>query len=163
MAVSRGLRRLLCIRDLQEEHSRLELESALGELHRLEHALQATAERDRQGRRLIEASARTGELPDRLAGLEESRAASRHALILAPRIADGEEEVVALRKEFLTKRVERRQVETLIEEAEAGDAIESGRRSQQSQDDWYSARRHRQEATTANPERTAAWRSRERT
>ena len=79
MAVSRALRRLLRIRDLQEEQSRLVLESALGELHRLENAMTATFVRDRQGRSLVQASARTGELPDRLAGLDETRAASRHA------------------------------------------------------------------------------------
>jgi len=59
MAVSRALRRLLRIRDLQEEQSRLVLESALGELHRLENAMTATFVRDRQGRSLVQASART--------------------------------------------------------------------------------------------------------
>ena len=86
MAASRALRRLLRIRDIEEEQSRLALESALSQLNRLEHALAATAERDRRGRRLVDASARTGELPDRLAGLEETRAAGRHAAALAPRI-----------------------------------------------------------------------------
>src|SRR5271166_1600976 len=108
MAVSRAMRRLLKIRDLAEEQSRLQLESALSELRRLEQALESTAERDRRGRRLIERSARTGELPDRLAGLEESRSAGRHATALAPRIADEELEVVSLRREFLLKRVGRR-------------------------------------------------------
>ena len=70
MAVSRALRRLLRIRELEEEQCRLALEAAIGELSRLEHAMAATAERDRRGRRLVEASARSGELRDRLAGLE---------------------------------------------------------------------------------------------
>ena len=84
MAVSRGLRRLLGIRNIEEEQSRLALESALAELNRLERALAAAAERDLRGRRLVETSARTGELADRLAGLEEGRTASRHAAALAP-------------------------------------------------------------------------------
>ena len=56
MAASRALRRLLRIRELQEEQSRLALESALGELHRLEHALASTFVRERRGRSLVQAS-----------------------------------------------------------------------------------------------------------
>ena len=148
MAVSRALRRLLRIRDLEEEQSRLALESALSELQRLKHALTAAAERDRGGRLLVGASARTGELPDRLAGLEETRAAARYAAALAPRIADAEVDAAALRLEYLSKRVERRQAETLIQEAEARDAIEAGRRGQQALDDWYSNRLHREHTET---------------
>ncbi|MFY9852970.1 MAG: hypothetical protein WAK26_03725 [Terracidiphilus sp.] len=141
MAVSRALRRLLGIRDLQEEQSRLLLESALGELHRLHNAMAATFVRDRNGRSLVQTSAQTGELPDRLAGLEEMRTASRHAAALTPRVDAMEEEVASRRQEFLLKRVERRQAETLIQETEAREAIESGRRSQQALDDWHGSRR----------------------
>jgi hypothetical protein len=151
MAVSRALRRLLRIRDLEEEQNRLALESALGELNRLEHALEATVERERRGRRLIEASARTGELSDRLAGLEETRAAGRHAAVLEPRIEAKEEDVTARREEFLMKRVERRQAETLIRESEAREAVEAGRRGQQALDDWYGSRLYREEAEAEAP------------
>jgi hypothetical protein len=143
MPVSRSLRRLLRIRDLEEEQSRLALESALGELNRLEHALAASAARDRRGRRLVGASVRSGELPDRLAGLEETQAAGRSAAALAPRLAETELEVVARREEFLGKRLERRQAETLIEESAARDAVEAGRHGQQALDDWYRARLYR--------------------
>ncbi|MGA3263213.1 MAG: hypothetical protein ABSC47_04120 [Terracidiphilus sp.] len=146
MAVSRALRRLLRIRDLEEEQGRLALESALGELRHLENALAATVDRARRGRQLVGASAYSGELPDRLAGLEETRAAGRHATALRPRIADAELDVVALRQEFLARRVERRQAETLIQETEARDAIEAGRRGQQALDDWYGNKLHRAEA-----------------
>jgi hypothetical protein len=47
------------------------------------------------------------------------------------------------RQEFLSKRVERRQAETLIAETEAREAIVDGRRTQQSFDDWYSSRLYR--------------------
>jgi len=146
MAVSNALRRLLKIRAIEEEQSRLALESALGELNRLEVALAATAERDRLGRRLVESSARNGVLPDRLAGLEETRAARCSATVLGPRIAEAELDVLGLREEFLSRRVERRQAETLIEETEALDALDAGRRGQQSLDDWYGNRMHRTEA-----------------
>lgn len=143
MAASRALRRLLRIRSLQEEQSRLALESSLGELHRLEHALTATVERERRGRSLIQVSAQTGELADRLAGLEETRSASLHAATLGLRIDRMGEEVTDRREEFLLKRVERRQAETLIQETEAREAIEDGRRGQQTLDDWYSSRLYR--------------------
>jgi flagellar biosynthesis chaperone FliJ len=146
MAVSRALRRLLRIRNLEEEQGRLALESAVGDLNLLEHALWATIERDRRGRRLIEASARSGQLPDRLAGMEEMRAAIRFTEALTPRIEAAKEEVADLREEFLAKRVARRQAETLIEESEARDAIDAGRRGQQSLDDWYSSRLFREKA-----------------
>ncbi len=143
MPVSRALRRLLRIREIEEEQCRMRLESATGELHRLQAALEATSERDRRGRQLVAASAHSGELPDRLAGMEETRTAARFAEFLLPRIAEKEEQVALLRQEFLAKRVEHRQAETLIEETEAKDAIEAGRRSQQMLDDWYNARKLR--------------------
>jgi hypothetical protein len=143
MAVSRALRRLLRIRILQEEQSRLALESALGELHRLEHALAATFERGRRGRSLVQSSIQTGQLMDRLAGFEETRSAGLHAAALGPRIDAMGVEVSERREDFLLKRVERRQAETLIQETEARDAIVDGRRGQQTLDDWYSSRLYR--------------------
>ena len=126
MAVSRALRRLLRIRDLEEEQCRLALESSIGELNRLQSALANTAERDRRGRRLVHASAQTGELQDRLAGLEETRAADRIVAVLEPRIEAMEAEVAERRRGFLAKRMVRRQAETLIQASEAEEADEDG-------------------------------------
>jgi hypothetical protein len=140
MAVSHALRRLLQIRGLQEEQSRLALESALGEMNRVQRALEETGERDRRGRRLVETSARTGQLLDRIAGLEEGRTASRQAMALAPQVEALEEKVAVEREAFLAKRVERRQAETLIGETEKQDAREAGRRGQQALDEWYRSR-----------------------
>jgi flagellar biosynthesis chaperone FliJ len=146
MAVSRAMRRLLRIRDLEEEQCRLALDKALSELNSLQQALTATAERARCGRRLVEASVRTGELSDRLAGIEETRAAGHHATALVPRIAEAELLVSAMRQKFLSKRVERRQAETLIRETQARDATEAGRRDQRALDDWYRFRLHLEDA-----------------
>jgi flagellar biosynthesis chaperone FliJ len=152
MAVSRALRRLLRIRNLEEEQCRLALESARGDLNRLEQALAATHERDRRGRSLVGASLYNGQLTDRLAGLEETKTAARFVKVLTPRIAAAESRVATLRQEFLAKRVERRQAETLIEETEARDAIEASRRAQQSLDDWYGNGLHRKLAGDNRPE-----------
>ena len=142
MAVAKALRRLLRILDMEEDQCRLALESALAELRQLERSLTATADRARSGRQLVLASAQSGELPDRLAGLEEIRAAKRRSVALVLRIDDAELEVAALRQAFLAKRVERRQAETLIQETEARDAVVAGRRGQQALDDWYLNRLH---------------------
>lgn len=143
MAVSRAMRRLLRVLEMQEEQSRAALASALADLKRLERALAATAERDRGGRRLVAASVSTGELADRLAGLEETRAARRHAAALAPRITETKLVAGERQREFLRKRIERRQAETLIRKTEARDAIEAGRRAQKGLDDWFLSRVHR--------------------
>lgn len=150
MAASRALRRLLRVLHLEEEQNRRTLEAALGELHSLERALQAAADQDRGGRRLIAASAQSGDLIDRIAGLEEGYTAARRAALLRPRIQESAERAAALREDYLAKRVERRQAETLVREAEAAEAAEAARRSQQSLDDWYLNRLHR----SATPEKS---------
>ena len=143
MAVSRALRRLLRIRNIEEEQCRQALDLAVADLARLQQALHEAAERSSGGRRLVQASASSGELADRLAGLQETRAADRRTVALIPWIVDAAQDVAALREDYLSKRIERRQAGTLIEEAEAREAVESERRSQQGLDDWYRNRMHR--------------------
>jgi hypothetical protein len=134
------MRRLLQVLEIQEEECRAAMELARAELERMEQALTQSRERERGGRRLVAASAATGEVTDRIAGLEETRAGKRIAAALAPRIVEAEAEVNERRREFLDKRIERRQTETLIQEAEAEDEIEAGRRAQRELDDWFLTR-----------------------
>jgi hypothetical protein len=141
MAVSRAMRRLLQVLEIQEEGCRAAMESARAELKRLERALTRSVERERGGRRLVAASAATGEITDRIAGIEETRVAKYIAAALTPRIAEAELAVNTRRREFLGKRIERRQTETLIEEAEALENVEAERRAQRDLDDWFLSRR----------------------
>jgi hypothetical protein len=141
MAVSRGLRRLLQLRQLEEDQSRVALEAALAEQHRLERALATAEGRGRHGRQLVNLAARSGDLPDRIAGLEEGRAAARQAAILEAAIPRSRQAVESERANFQAARVERRQVETLLSEAEAAETLNADRRTQQSLDDWYGSRR----------------------
>jgi hypothetical protein len=154
MAASRALRRLLRVLTIEEEQSRLALESGVGDLRLLERAYSATANQARGGRRLVISSVHSGELPDRLAGIEETQSAQRRAAALEPRIAAAEFNVETLRQAFLAKRVECRQAETLIQETEARDAIVAGRRAQQGLDDWYLNRLHAARSSPA-PETAA--------
>jgi aspartokinase len=137
MAVSRAMRRLLRVLEMQEEQAKVQMESALADLRRLERALNAAGERERAGRQLVKTSAMASESTDRLAGVEESRMASRQAAALKPRIAGAGTAVNERRREFMDKRVERRQAETVIERAEAQEAAEAGRRGQRESDDWF--------------------------
>ncbi len=140
MPVSRAMRRLLDVLEIQEEEYRTAMVSARIELERFKEALAHSRERERAGRRLVALSATTGEVADRIAGVEESRTARRIAQALAPRLAEAEAAVSARREEFLGKRIERRQTETLIEEAEAQDKIEASRRTQRDLDEWFMGR-----------------------
>lgn len=137
MPAPRTLRRLLRVLELEEEQAQGALETALGELRLLLAGRAAALERERRGRRLVGASAASGELTERLAGIEEARAGRRLVEVLKERIAATEREASARREAFLAKRVERRQAETLAREAEAREARETERRTRQSLDEWY--------------------------
>ncbi len=141
MAVSRAMRRLLQVLEIQEEACRASMESARVELRVLNQALARSVERGRGGLRLVAASAATGDITDRIAGVEETHVAKRIAAALAPRIAESEVAVNARQREFLGKRIERRQTETLIEEGEALESMKAGRRAQRNLDDWFLSRR----------------------
>lgn len=146
MAVPRFLPRLLRVLELEEEQLQSALESAIGELRRLQSALSAAGNNQRQGRRLIASSVQADSCEDRLAGIEQVRSAADFKQKLLPRIADAEDEAACAREEFLAKRVERRQVEALLEAAQAEHNLEIRRRSQASLDEWYLSRDQGHEA-----------------
>ncbi len=143
MAVSRAMRRLQQVLEIQESECLAAMESARAELTQLEQNLVRSIARERGGRRLVAASATTGEIVDRIAGIEETGSARRLTAALEPRIAEAQAALDATRREFLSKRVERRQTETLIEEAEAAGKVEAARRAQKNLDDWFLSRRAR--------------------
>lgn len=146
MSRSKALERLLRIRALEEEQRRASLESALGELDALKRAREAAAEAGRNGRARVGSSVASGSVVDRRAALVEMEAARRRDRALAPRIAASEKEAAHRRQEFVEKRVERRQAGTLVEQAEARDETEAGRRTQQAIDDWYGTRKRDSQA-----------------
>ncbi|MDR3723834.1 MAG: flagellar FliJ family protein [Terracidiphilus sp.] len=142
----RFLPRLLRILELEEEQRQSALESAVGELHRLQSALTATVASQKRGRRLIASSVQVGSCEDRLAGIEMTRSAADLEQKLHPRIAGAEDDVTRAREVFLAKRVERRQVEALLESAQAEYDLEIRRRSQAALDEWYLSRDQGREA-----------------
>ena len=143
MAATKALERVLRLLVLKEEQAQRALESALSLLRELELRHRRSCERERRGRDLVRASASNGEPLDRIAGLEEALAAERASAVLRPRLAEAQTVAAERREEYLAKRVERRQAETLIEKAEARQAEEASRRNQQSLDELHLDRMRR--------------------
>lgn len=137
MAVPRTLKRLLRVLELEEEQRQTALQSALGELHRLERAIDTASDQERTGRQIVTAGVLKDEFEDRLAGLEQARAALHARDVLMPRAADARVVAAERREEFLAKRVERRQAETLIESVEAQEELIASRRRQAALDEWF--------------------------
>jgi hypothetical protein len=166
MPVSSALKRLLRIRDLEQEQHQRALESALTELRQLERALEQAAARQRGGRSDFTASVLDQNLEldhnpnqksygkplEQQSALIETTIGKRHALALAPRISRAAAQAALRRQEFLLKRIERRQAETLIEETEAADALEATRKGQKNLDDWYLARPRSDRRDSARPD-----------
>jgi hypothetical protein len=140
MPVSNALKRLLRIRDLEQEQHRRALESALSELRHLEEALNRAEARESSGRSGFRAGVLNREPSELQPALVETSIGQRHAHALEPRIARAAAQAALRRQEFLLKRMERRQAETLIRETQAADAIEATRQGQQTLDDWFLAR-----------------------
>jgi flagellar biosynthesis chaperone FliJ len=145
MAARRVLYRLLQVRQLEEQHLKTELEAQLAELRRLVEAQSSAVERERHGRVLVQESILTGALHDRLAGLEEVRSAKRLYNALSPMIETARREVGELRAQYTTKRIQRRQAETLIEAAKAEHELEASRRDQKALDEGHRSLRQRSE------------------
>ena len=140
MAAGRSLSRLHGLLALEEEQAQGALESSLAQVRLLENAIASVRSRESVGRRLLALSIHNGEAIDRHAALEEVAAARRSERALRPRLIQAEQAAIRMREQFLAKRVERRQVETLLTEAKAREAAERSRRAQQSLDDWYLGR-----------------------
>lgn len=106
-------------------------------LDRLGTARDAAVNAARNGRNLVAGSAASGDIADRQAGLIETAVAQRRTRILEMHIAQSREEAIACRQDFLTKRVERRQAESVLQREEELEKLESARKSQRNLDDWY--------------------------
>jgi flagellar biosynthesis chaperone FliJ len=139
MRRSLRLARLLDIRQAEERQSRNLMESVVLELRSLENISEDTHKRRKHARGLITTSLSTGDGLDRTAAIEEMAISERVATALQKKIEAIELQVERLRQDFLAKRIERRQVETLIDQAKAQEAIDSKRSTQIAMDDWYRA------------------------
>lgn len=146
MAVAPGLLRYLRVLVLEEEQAQAAFEAASAQARALDKRLETVAALERNGRQLIAVSAWSGDALDRIAALEQMSAARRAICALRPIRTAALEEASRRRAAFLEKRVQRRQAETLIQEAQARAAIEASRRDQQSMDEMHLDRAHRNDS-----------------
>jgi hypothetical protein len=140
MVIKRTLNRLLRLRELEEELSRLQLEIAVAERSRRKQEVALAASSQAQGRRSFAAGIGEQNQLIRTAGLLESEEARKRLLRLQPYLETADLEVTRQQAEFLSCRTGRRQVETLLENEMTQAEVETGRRAQQMLDDWYGRR-----------------------
>ena len=137
MSDVRRLRRLHALRMIEEQNQASLLDAAAANLRRLNEALDGARIRDANGRDLLSAGVRNGEMLDRIAGLEESASAARLSSVICQRLRRGEAEFRQIRQQFLLKRLERSQAETLFHSAVEREAQEALRKGQIALDEWH--------------------------
>lgn len=134
MPVSRALRNLLKLRNLEAEQHKAALTSALNELHALERALDTARERRIDARRsAFDHAANDG--VDRLGYQLQQTVAARCEALLQVQQIEVRERAEDARALFVSKRVEQRQAETLVHAAQQHEEIEQDKRLQRGLDD----------------------------
>ena len=145
------LKRLLRLRSLVEETSRMELEGRAALVTRIDQARKRELRTVREGRALaIESICEDDGAGDQTGGRSAGWSAAETAVWrerqLAPLAEAAERRVMESREEFFERRKERRQVESVLGAAEERMGIEQERRTQRELDDWFGmkqARSHR--------------------
>ncbi len=140
MAEKRILARLLKLRELEEELSRVELEAAVAARDRIEGERNAAEARRVLGRRSFADALGDLDTAERTGGMMEMEQARLLALQIQPHLKVADKEAAHKREEFLARRTSRRQVETLLDNHRRQEETDAGRRAQQMLDDWYGRR-----------------------
>jgi hypothetical protein len=161
------LKRVLRIRVLQEERSRMELEAEIARLREIERDAAAAASEARESRERSFAELAKLELiapaigdaavreafegeqigdakgPSEQGSWRDAESAWEGAVCRqqghAAKRPEQQERVERSRAEFLAGRRERLEAETLVEQAESREAAEKARREQRVLDDWFQA------------------------
>src|SRR5579871_2434416 len=137
MAPSIGLQRLLDLREAEEARSRQDLERAVAELRQLEGSLMAARKRRVAARKLVASSAETGEVIDRIAGLQVLDNVDLLERVILQRIDEATKEAHRKRQEVMNRRIARRQVEAIVDARMTDARLQANRTSQSALDDWY--------------------------
>ncbi|HTV04997.1 MAG TPA: hypothetical protein VME86_06475 [Acidobacteriaceae bacterium] len=147
------LKRLLRLRLLVEESSRLELESQAALAAKIDLERQREARMAREGRALAVASiceerSTADQTAQRSAGWGAAESASQREEKLGTLAQAVERRVVESREDFLERRKERRQVENVLEAAGERARYEQERRVQRELDDWFGMKQSREGRST---------------
>lgn len=135
------LRRLCDLRRIEELNQAAQLEQARSELQRVEQALREAEVRKSAGRGLFNQGAGSGDLDDRIAGLEEIASATRLTGFLRALRSSAENLVRRTEAEYLLKRAQRSQVETLLRLESEREAAAAQKQNQSLLDEWHRSRR----------------------
>ncbi len=138
----RVLSRLLRLRELEEEQSRIKLEVVARARELVARADDSVKARLRAGLREAGAGLLSGEALTRMAGQAAVEVGIQWQDRLVIRIRETEAELVRQREEFLVRRTSRRQVEMLAEADEKICREKAERQAQQMLDDWFGQKRH---------------------
>ena len=131
------LNRLLRLRELKEDQSRMALESAAAVRDQMQGQLQQTLCDQAQGRLDFIAGVMAADLPVRIAGLLELESATARQNVVRPRLDAAERVMREKREEFLMHRTERLQLDSVVDQAKQLQQAATARRAQQMLDDWY--------------------------
>ncbi|HMD22141.1 MAG TPA: hypothetical protein VKH40_17585 [Alloacidobacterium sp.] len=131
------LTRLLRLRSLLEDVSRVELEARLQELAQIERALTRSQDFTRAMRRQSFFGIAQSQSADWLEAEAVGEWVASEEKIFEKASQSKTAEVNAAKAAYLERRKERHQVGSVIEARAAADAIERGRREQRELDDWF--------------------------
>ena len=140
MRAPRFLARLLRIRELEEERSRLELEAAVREQNRIASALEEAVRHEAQARRDFASGVSDMDAAGRAAAVIEMERSRRQQDFFELMLNSVESEVIRRRREFRTCQTEKEQVEELLHKEKANLQEKADRRVHQLLDDWYARR-----------------------
>ena len=156
MKNKRVLSRLLRLRELEEEQSRLQLERAAREREIVARAEDSAGERLRAGRSEAISGASRGDALRRMAGQAEAKVGQCWQDRLASSVRGAEAELIRQREEFLLRRTDRRQVEMLAQAEERTHRESMEKQAQRMLDDWFGQRRQARSLERKSAQSTAA-------
>jgi flagellar export protein FliJ len=138
--VSKGLKQLLSVRRLEEQRCEAELNAANSEVCQQRRQLADLLERLRKARVSVSTSIVSGVVEDRLTAQEEIAVCDRLAPALKKKMDMAEELLLRARRTLLSKRIELRQAEALLEAAQAECKQVEDRKMQHAFDEWFRLR-----------------------
>jgi len=122
---------------MEEEQSRLQLERMVADRNCRQAELEAALDRKLNVGREFMASVQGGDRPGRCGAAMEMKLAGKKVVTLLPLLRAAETELLRGRDEYLGRRTQRQQLETLLVNARRAAETEVARRAQQILDDWY--------------------------
>jgi hypothetical protein len=147
--MSAPLIRLLRLRSLLEESSRMDLERRAAVAASIDRAQQRERQLIRESREqalsnICEGSPTADQAEQRTIAWSNAESATWREQHLQPLVLAAARRVAESRAEFLDRRKERRQVETVVDAEQARLRAEQERRAQRELDDWFGMKQVRQ-------------------